>query len=246
MTHEKSQGTALVTGGAKRMGRSLCITLATRGYNIALHYHSSKKEAEKTCAMINPLGVACELFACDLSNETETACLIYDVKKRFNDLNLLINNASIFKKSNFKRSPIGSLNQHFAINLKAPFILSKDFAMLCDQGHIINMLDASLEKNQKKYFAYTLSKKALYDLTQRSARELAPKIRVNGIAPGFILPPENAKKDFLNQRLKSIPLRKQGELLQITHSLEFLLDNRYLTGQIIYNDGGEHLWPSYA
>jgi len=235
------QKTALITGGGKRIGKAIALKLAHRGFTIALHYNHSRLAAQTTAAQITKNGGICKLFSCDLSNEKAVSALLQKVRKKLTPPELLINNASLFEKSKLRTARLKSFNQHMAINLKAPFILSRDFANTCKKGHIINILDTHITQNQTKHMIYLLSKKALAELTKMSALELAPNIRVNGIAPGLILSPVNVKKGHINRLAKNVPLKKKGEPSQITACIEFLLDNPYLTGQILYNDGGEHL-----
>ena len=233
---------ALITGGARRIGKHIVEKLARMGYNIALHYNSSFDSAIKIQFNIKKLGVDCELFQCDLSKENEILSLIASVKNKFNRLNLLINNASIFNKAKLFETEMDLFNKTFSINFKAPYILSRDFARLVDNGNIINIIDTKITKNNFMYSAYSLSKKCLADFTLMSAKELAPKIRVNGICPGLILGPKQKSKEYLmDDIIKNIPLKRKGELSDITEALSFLINNNYITGQIIYIDGGQHL-----
>ncbi len=240
-TKTPSKGTVLITGAAKRIGQALAFKLAFLGYKIILHYHESRRDAEKTARFIIQSGGNCKLYRCNLENEDKVSNLIKAIYREDKNFNLLINNASIFEKSNFLNQTNKSINRHFDINFKAPFILTRDFARIVKKGHIVNILDTNIVKNKTSHLAYLLSKKALAELTKLSAYALAPRIRVNAIAPGFILPSREANKDFLNRLTQRIPLRTKGTPEQISRSLQFLMENPYLTGQIIFNDGGEHL-----
>lgn len=228
----------LITGGAKRLGNRIAIALARIGYDIALHYNSSREDAEKARREITSLDVICEIFKADLSQESD---LIPKVYKKFPDLEILINNASIFESSPIKETSVELWQRHLSVNLTAPFWLSRDFAKICRKGHIINILDTRINSNRTTYAAYSISKKALCDLTMMCAVEFAPHIRVNGIAPGLILPPEGKDDTYLDRLAKNIPMQRKGSPENITASIEFLLKNYYTTGQIIFNDGGEHL-----
>jgi len=241
MNKQKSPGTALVTGGAQRIGRAICLTLADRGFNIALHYNHSKKEADQVAAEIMDKDVFCKTFACDLASEKDVLLLLGKARAQFPDLSLLINNASIFIPSKFERKELKLLDTHWMVNFKSPFILSADFARLCKEGQIINILDTKVTKNKTTHIAYIISKKALHELTKLCAVEFAPKIRVNAIAPGIILPPPGKSNDYLAKRAKDVPLKKAGNVRYITQSVEFLLDNGFLNGQVIFADGGESL-----
>lgn len=237
----KSPGTALITGGSKRIGQAIALSLADLGYNIALHYNGSKDAAQQLVRFIRKKKGTCETFAADLSDRNDTLSLIETVHKRFPDLNLLINNASIFKESQLSTSSLAHLEEHWTVNLKAPYILICEFARNCHKGNIINILDTHIVQNRTTHLAYLLSKKSLADLTKMAAVSLAPKIRVNGIAPGNILPPAHKSNSYLDRLAKNIPLQRKGDLSHIARSVRFLLDNDYVTGQILYNDGGEHL-----
>jgi len=236
-----TKGTALITGGAKRIGKAICLSLSDHGYNIALHYHSSSHEAKKLSEEIQKRGRQCELFQHDLSDEKQTQQLIREVYRKFSNLNVIVNNASIFEPSTIKSSTLSLLRRHFTINFDAPYFLTAQFAKTCKKGHIINILDTHIVNHSTRYAAYLLSKKALYELTKLSAVELAPNIRVNAVSPGLILPPAQEKSDYLNRLSKKIPLKKKGHVDHITQSIKFLIDNSYLTGQVIFCDGGEHL-----
>jgi len=234
-------GAALITGGAKRLGKAIALTLAQRGFDIAIHYNTNRNEAEATVKEIERLGRHCRLFAGNLADEDETKSLIPSVRKTFKNLNFLINSASIFKTSGIATRDTALLDAHYAINLRAPYILTAGFAEQCKKGQIINILDTHITKNKTSHAGYLLSKKSLADFTKMSALHLAPRIRVNGIAPGLILPPEGKGPGYLARLAKNIPLRRKGSTRNITQTVEFLLENDYLTGQIIFADGGEHL-----
>jgi len=237
----KAKGSVLVTGAAKRIGKAISLSLSSHGFNIALHYNHSSREAKKLSEEIRNKGVRCELFCCNLSDKKQTNELVSNVHKKFSDLNVLINNASIFEPSTIKSSSVDILRRHFAVNFDAPFILTSQFAKKCRKGHIINILDTHVAQNTTQHSTYLLSKKALGNLTQLSAVELAPHIRVNAVAPGLILPPEQESEDYLERLSKKIPLQKRGDVDQIAYAIHFLLNNPYITGETIFVDGGEHL-----
>jgi pteridine reductase len=241
MPAKRNSQTALITGSADRIGKALALGLAECGYAIALHYNRSKETAVKTAAEIRRRGSRCETFACDLSNEFETKELIPAVLKKLPGLSLLINNASLFDRAGLIPLNLKNFDDHIAINLKAPYILTSVFAQAVKKGHIINILDTHITRNQTAHLPYLLSKKSLYDLTKIAALELAPQIRVNAVAPGLILPPDDQSADYLDRLAKRVPLQRKGNPAQIVQSVKFLMENDYLTGQVIFNDGGEHL-----
>lgn len=241
MNKKKIQGTALITGAARRIGQAIALELASLGYNVALHYNRSKEEAEAVAAEIRQKEVECELFSCDLSDENQISRLMSKVFRKFSDLNLLVNSASLFERSGFAVEDLKLFNDHFAVNLKAPFILSCEFFRFCKKGQIINLLDTNIVKNTTSHVAYLLTKKSLADMTKIAAVAFAPHIRVNAIAPGLILPARGETVESLDRMAQKIPLKRKGDPCAIIRSVRFLVENDYLTGQFIFADGGEHL-----
>ncbi|MCD6460170.1 SDR family oxidoreductase [bacterium] len=234
-------GAVLITGAAKRIGKFLAISLAEKGYDIAVHYNQSENEAVLLSGEIRKLGVKCDIFQADLSYPKKSSNLIANVFKKFPNLNVLINNASIFKACPLMDTSYDFLKQNFDINFFSPLLLSRYFAEICSNGRIINMLDTNIKKNKTNYFSYLLSKKTLADFTKLSAVELAPNIRVNGIAPGFILPAKNESEHLIKCLTEQLPLQKVTGIKDIIEGMTFLLDNNHITGQILYVDSGKHL-----
>jgi len=232
---------ACITGGAKRIGRAVAHGLAERGYDIALHYRASKAEADKLAAEIHKKGCECALFQADLENREDVKNLIPRVINHFPDCRLLVNNASIFYRMEFLETDEKNLDQFLQIHLKTPFFLSQAFAKYCEKGLIINMLDSKISKNPIRYFSYVLSKKALAALTTLSAKALGPEVRVNGIAPGIILPSSESSEKEIEQMAAQLPLGKKGNTGDVVSAVFSLIDNTYMTGQILYVDGGDHL-----
>lgn len=232
---------AFITGGAKRIGRAIALALAGRGWDIALHYLTSESDAQQTAGEIRALGRRCELFPADLADMTQVRELMGQVLSAFPDCNLLVNNASIFARVNFMQTDEPHFDRNFAINFKAPVFLTQDFARNCRQGQVINVLDTKISRPSVNYFAYAMSKRALADFTLSAARELAPTIRVNGICPGMTLAPADKGSDYLERLSTAVPLKRPGNPGQIASAVLFLLDNDYVTGQILFIDGGEHI-----
>ncbi|MFT5170106.1 MAG: pteridine reductase, partial [Candidatus Omnitrophota bacterium] len=226
---------------AKRIGKEIALALAKDGYNIALHYNTSHRKVETLAKSIRKLGRQCETFPCDLSDPEDSLRLLNTVKKTFKNISLLVNNASLFKNDSVKRINLKLMQDHLNIHLISPYVLTSEFNKKFKNGHIINILDRHVTQNNTQFTSYLLSKKALQSLTEISAIELAPKIRVNAIAPGLILPPENETKTHLLKRIKNVPLKSIGNPKQIAQTVLFLDHNPYITGQTIYVDGGEHL-----
>jgi len=235
------KGAALITGGARRIGRAIVLSLAEKGFDVALHYRSSRSEAEEVAEAIKKIGRQCHLFRCDLNDMKDVSSLIPQVFKRFPDCNLLINNASIFKRARFTETDEPLFDRHFNINFKAPFFLSSDFAKHCSEGQIINILDTKVSRALIEYFVYTLTKKALSEFTRMAAKELGPRIRVNGICPGLILPSSELSEEDFQELGGRIPLQRTGSPESVVSAIHFLLDNTFITGETIFVDGGEHL-----
>lgn len=237
---------ALVTGAATRLGYAFATALAHQGYDIALHYNSSEAEAQQAAVTLKGLGVDCQLFQYDLSGMDQraqdvsaTSGFVAEVQQQFPRLSVLLNSASAYAAANIADTPLSLLRAQFEVNFFAPFELSKAFYTLVDGGHIINILDNKIAFQQHCYAAYLLSKKTLAELTQMAAVEFAPKVRVNGIAPGVVMPGEQRTDDYIDWRVEGIPLRKQGEVAHLTSALGYLLNNEFVTGQILTVDGGE-------
>lgn len=232
---------ALVTGAAQRIGKSVALMLAARGYDIVLHYHRSEKQAEKTAKDITSLGAHCLLVQADLTDTHQVQSLIPLVKKEFKRLDLLVNCASIFKPSGLTSRSLGSFDDHYTINVRAPYILMSAFAAIIKKGHVINFLDTDIDKDQTTHIAYIMSKKSLADLTRLAAVELAPKIRVNAVCPGLILPPVGQPNTDMKRRASKLPLKRRGYPKHINAAIAYLLDNDFVTGEFMYCDGGERL-----
>ncbi len=232
---------ALITGGAIRVGKGIALALAKQGYDIALHYHSSVNAAQETQQQIQQLGVQCELFQANLSNAEEIEPLIQKTIQRFPHLNVLINSASTYQQALIQNTTIDTFDEQIAMNLKAPFFLIKNYAQYCKKGNIINIIDNKMGFNQFQYAAYLLAKKALAELTKMAAMEFAPHIRVNGVAPGTVLPIASRTEDYNNWRKKGIPLQRFADLKEINQAILSLISNEYITGHILVVDGGELL-----
>jgi pteridine reductase len=233
---------ALITGAAARIGRSLAEELSSQGYHIALHYHTSRKAAQELAQFIRSRGGTCELFRCNLADPSAVAHLLKDVKRRFPHLNVLINNASVYNPSSLKKLNLAAAEKDYCINFLAPLVLTSEFAKHCRTGNIINIVDAQIVKNKTSSLSYLLMKKCLAELTKLAAVELAPNIRVNAIAPGVILPPKGRGEDYLKSLIaRGVPLQKKGAPVDIAQAVRYLLTNDYLTGQILFVDGGLHL-----
>lgn len=235
--------TALITGAAKRVGKGLALHLAAQGWNIAIHYNTSADEAIKLQDELKSSFPyqKFELFSGDLNLTSEVENLIPQVIRKMGSVDLLINNASVFDRGNFADTTTEFLDRQMNVNFRAPFILIRNFAQLAKKGTIINFVDTRIVNNKSNFAAYSLSKKTLWELTKMTALELGPKIRVNAIAPGLTLPPEEKGDDYLWKLAENIAMKRPGGLEPILKSLDYILNNDYLTGQLLFCDGGENL-----
>ena len=232
---------ALITGGGVRLGKAMALTLAEMGYDIALHYNRSGDESEKTAGEIRALGRECEIFQADLLNMEETHTLVPRVFEVFPECSILINSASVFENVSFQDVTEESYNRDMTVNFKAPFFLSQAFSKEAAAELIVNMLDSRISKYETGHFVYNISKKALRDLTLMAARALGPKVRVNGICPGPVLPPPGKNDDYLMRISGDTPIGKPGNPGYITAALKYIIENTYITGECLFVDGGQHL-----
>jgi pteridine reductase len=235
--------TALITGASKRVGRAMVLHLASQGWNIAIHYNSSETEAklfQKELVMEFPTQQF-GIFRVDLNNAQEVERLIPEVMKTMPELDLLINNASLFEPALLRNTSTEFLDRHLNVNFKAPFILIRNFAQSFGSGVIVNIVDTRIVTNESSFAAYSISKKGLWELTKMAAFELGPGIRVNAIAPGLTLPPKDKGEGYLMKLAEKIAMKRPGGLEPILKSLDYILNNDYLTGQLLFCDGGENL-----
>jgi NAD(P)-dependent dehydrogenase (short-subunit alcohol dehydrogenase family) len=238
------KGAALVTGAAKRLGRATALALAEDGYDIAVHYGSSKADADAVVAAIEARGRRAIAIAADLSQEAETQKLVTAATKALGPLTCLVNNASLFERDEALTVTRESWDAHFETNLRAPFVLMQEFARQLPaevNGAIVNIVDERVWNLTPHFVSYTLSKAGLWTLTQVMAMALAPRIRVNAIGPGPTLPsPRQSAEQFARQQA-SVPLQHGATPEEIAAAVRFILSSGAMTGQMIALDGGQHL-----
>jgi NAD(P)-dependent dehydrogenase (short-subunit alcohol dehydrogenase family) len=235
---------ALVTGGARRIGRALSLSLAEAGFAVAIHHHHSRKEADALAAEIARTGGKAVALMADLADEAAIAELLPRAAAALGPIGCLVNNASIFENDTVATTTRDSWDRHLAVNLRAPFVLMQSFERHLPAeagGVIVNLLDERVWNLTPYFVSYTLSKAGLWTLTQTMALALAPRIRVNGIGPGPTLPsPRQSPRQFLD-RCRKMPLRRGTSPDEIAAALRFILAASAMTGQMIALDGGEHL-----
>ena len=229
---------ALVTGAAHRLGRVFALTLAQQGFDILLHYHRSSKMALETQAEIEALGRRAYLAEADLTDAGQLQSLISTLQS----LHVLVNSAAFMPSGNVDALTLENWDTALDLNLRAPFFLAQGCAQKMGEGGlIVNVTDVGAQKAWSRYPSYTVSKAALESLTKILARSLAPKIRVNAIAPGFVLQSDIVTDEEWQRLIHRIPLKRPARSEELASTLEFLLKNEYITGQTIVVDGGYSL-----
>jgi NAD(P)-dependent dehydrogenase (short-subunit alcohol dehydrogenase family) len=235
---------ALVTGGARRIGRALVRALAEAGYAVAIHHHNSQAEAAALAAEIGERGGRAVALAADLADEGAVTRLLAEAAAVLGPIGVLVNNASIFGNDTAATATRDSWEAHIAVNLRAPFVLMQQFASLLPAdagGVVVNLLDERVWNLTPYFVSYTVTKSALWTLTQTMALALAPRIRVNGIGPGPTLPSPRQSADQFLDRCRTLPLKRGTSPAEIAAALRFILAAPAMTGQMIALDGGEHL-----
>jgi len=229
---------ALVTGAAHRLGKVFALTLARQGFDIVLHYHQSSADAIQTKAEIESLGRGVTLAEADLTDPAQIQSLVSKIES----LKILVNSAAFMPSGNVDLLSLENWDQSLDLNLRAPFLLAQEVAQKMAQGGlIVNITDVGAQKAWSRYPSYTVSKAALESLTRILARALAPTIRVNAIAPGFVLQSDIVSAEEWDRLIKRVPLKRPARPDEIASALEFLLQNEYITGQTIVVDGGYSL-----
>jgi NAD(P)-dependent dehydrogenase (short-subunit alcohol dehydrogenase family) len=236
----------LITGASIRLGRAMALRLARGGASLAVHYNSSKGPAEETLGELRALGAEAHLFQADLTESGAPQRLFDEVVAQFGHVDVVINNASVYYPVPLEEVTEEQFDHLMTANAKSPFFLARAFAVWCrennQRGHLINMLDASLRKPSEKYLAYSMGKAALLNLTEGMALSCAPTMRVNGIAPGPVLPPDDYSPEQLEKSQNRTPLKEWGSPEDIAAAANYLVfEASYLTGEVIHVDGGRHL-----
>lgn len=229
---------ALVTGGAHRLGKAFVLTLAHAGFDIVLHYNTSEEEAFQTQREIESLSRKVIPARADLTDPEQINSLV----SKFEQIDVLVNSAAFMPRGKVDELSLEDWDTSLDLNLRAPFLLSKRCATrMNDGGLIVNVTDIGAQKAWSRFPSYTVSKAALESLTKILARALAPKIRVNAIAPGFVLQSDVVPPEEWERLIGRIPLKRPARTEEVASALDFLLHNEYITGQTIVVDGGYSL-----
>jgi NAD(P)-dependent dehydrogenase (short-subunit alcohol dehydrogenase family) len=238
------KGAALVTGGARRIGRALVHACAEAGFDVAIHCRQVDDDAHAAAALVRAKGRKATLLPCDLRQEAAVVALVGAAETELGPVTLLVNCASVFENDAFETLNTASWDIHMDTNLRAPLMLAQVFArrLPADRtGQIVNILDQRVWRPTPDFFSYTLSKAALWQATLMLAQALAPRIRVNGIGPGPVLASIHQTAAEFAAEAAGTPLQHPASPEEVAQALRYLIDAPSVTGQMIAVDGGQHL-----
>ncbi len=232
---------ALVTGAGRRIGRTIALALAKEGADIVVHGRAGGGELDRVRDEVAAIGSRSWIVEADLEKPAEYGTLIERARAAAGSLDILINNASIFLPGTVGNMTLSELTRHLHVNAWTPFSLMRDFAARVARGKVVNLLDTKIVGYDREHVPYILSKQLLASLTMLCALEYAPNITVNAVAPGLILPPAGKDEAYLDQAARTLPLRRHGNPGDIADAVIYLLKSDFVTGQVMYVDGGRHL-----
>jgi NAD(P)-dependent dehydrogenase (short-subunit alcohol dehydrogenase family) len=235
---------AIVTGGARRVGRAIVEDLAAHGWAVAIHCHRSRTEGDELAAAINANGGRAAVVVADLSRTEAVGGIVTETIAALGAPTLLVNNAASYERDTFGNLDLAAWRRQMAINFESPVFLADAFAKAVPagrDGNIICVIDQVVWRPTPRNVSYALAKSALWTATQMLAQALAPRIRVNGIAPGPALPNERQSQERFQMQARSVMLERGPELAEFGRTVRFLVENRSITGQLIGLDGGQHL-----
>ncbi len=236
--------TALVTGAADRIGAQIARTLAANGHRLVIHYHQSRTKAEELATHIRKDGGTAHTLCANLHATDQRTRLIERAVELAGPLHVLVNNASVYEQDDAENLSEELWDLHFDLHAKAPLFLARDFSRQLPpdrSGHIINIIDERVLRAHPSHFSYTLSKSVLWTATRTLAQALAPRIRVNAIGPGPVLPHARQTKKQFADAVSRLPLQTSATPQEIADAILFLLRSASITGQMLALDGGEHL-----
>jgi NAD(P)-dependent dehydrogenase (short-subunit alcohol dehydrogenase family) len=234
--------TALITGGAHRLGKAITLTLAQRGCHVAVNYHRSEAAARATVAEARACGVEAEAWRADVADPDQVEAMVAAIKGRFGRLDVLVNSASLFQRTPFPTRDLTAWRRVTDILIHGAFHCANAVApLMLEQGAgcIINITDLSAWQPWRNFAAHSVGKTALLALTRQLALELAPTVRVNAVAPGLILPPPDFTPAQVERAAAKTLLRRWGSPEDVTHAVVYLIEAEYVTGEVIVVDGGE-------
>jgi NAD(P)-dependent dehydrogenase (short-subunit alcohol dehydrogenase family) len=235
---------SLITGAAQRLGAALATGLAARGSQVALHYHSSGAAARALATKLRRAGAAVEIFEADLERAEECALMAEAVLERFGTVDVLVHSAARFEQKAFTALTLDDWNRHLDLNLRAGFLLAQSLAPRMNRrgGKMLFLADIAADRPWRGYLPYCVSKAGVVALTRALAKELAPRIQVNAIAPGTVLPPASFGTEQRERLVRRIPLGRLGSPQDVVATALFLLEGTdYITGAVVPVDGGRGL-----
>lgn len=237
--------TALVTGAARRVGKAIALSLAERGAHVAVHYRTSKPEALNVAGSIRRLGVKSDVFHADLRRVSDVRRMVGHVERRLGPLDILVNCASVYHPGMWSRVRESDWDVHMNANARGPFFCAQAVARRMQRrkrGKIVNITDSDVSRPYRNYLAYLVSKTALLGVTLCLARELAPHVQVNAIAPGAVLLPAAWGPRIKRAIEKATPLGRIGDPMDVARAVIFLIEaSDFVTGAVLHVDGGRHL-----
>lgn len=249
-TQSSSGMGALITGGAKRLGRDIAFALSRPGARLGIHYNTSRVSAEALCEELRSTGVEAHPLQANLNEPTAVEPLFDQAWEVLGGVDFLVNNASIFPPCRLDGMELPHLMENLRVNAWAPFLLTRAFWRkirgTTRRGSVVNLLDTRLAGGDLAHAPYHLSKAMLKEITTLTALDFGPELQVNGVAPGAVLPPVDADDGHLERLTAGLPLRRRGYPKDISDTVLFLLGADYVTGQVIFVDGGRHIRPGAA
>ena len=237
-------GAVLITGGARRLGAAMALAVARDGYDVAIHCRGSVLDAQTLAAEIESMGRSAAVIVADLEQEREAARVVAEAVRGLGPLAVLVNNASVFELDRLATADRSSWDRHLETNLRAPVVLSRGFvAQLPPGGHglIVNMLDQRVLNLTPNFLSYSIAKSGLWAATQVLARELAPRVRVNAIGPGPVLPSPGVATRRFDELVHATPLGRATTPDEIANALRFIMASPSMTGQLVTLDSGQQL-----
>ena len=242
MTEISDKKIALITGGAHRVGKAIAIHLAKSGYDIGIHYGTSEDQAVETKNEIEALGRQAALFKADLEDPDAIENMFHSFSQQYSHLDVLINSAAVMPKSDLMKISWEDWDRIINVNLRAAWLVSRQaVAFMRKKGVIINISDAGADLHWTGYGAYGISKYALNELTRLLARQLAPAIRVCGIAPGLLMKADETTQEEWDKLAERVPMQSAGDIKSLLATIDLLISNEYITGEIITLNGGASL-----
>jgi NAD(P)-dependent dehydrogenase (short-subunit alcohol dehydrogenase family) len=246
MTQDRrSHRRALVTGAGRRLGRAIALGLAGDGWDLAVHYHRSRAEAEAVVKEVAALGVKAVAVACDLGDAAKVGSLVDECVRGLGPLTCLVNSAALFEHDDIAGLDAAGWDRHLDVNLRAPLLLARDFARQLPEGEtgvIVNLLDQKVFNLNPDFLSYTVAKIGLEGATRMLAMALAPRVRVCGVAPGITLVSGEQTAAGFEKAHRTAPLGRSSDVEDVVGAVRYVVNARALTGTTVVVDGGQHLW----